>query len=244
MTARRLSAHLALVFALRLPAWARASAPSARQRVILGIGGGRPRLEHRARFPRIGIDGEIDHVGRKPAEIDAAVLDRLRRRRHSRSRRRNLGLGEFAESARPARRSGRPPRRSRSPAAPASPRRSARRSPARGPSTCTRPPLRGDRSNDACADEISRTPAASAIAARVASSASISRCRPLSGICATGTKTRQGPRLCAAACTAISACRVALHLTRPRSAASGNVQDVPSRVTSVSLASEAIAACA
>src|SRR5690349_1890836 len=57
-----------------------------------------------------------------------------------------------------------------------------------------RPPRLVAISNEALAKGILRKPAISAIASRVAWSASNSRCSPLSGICATGTGTRQGSR--------------------------------------------------
>ncbi len=60
------------------------------------------------------------------------------------------------------------------------------------PVTWTRPPLWGVTSSEALADRTSRKPATSAIDARAAGSASMSRCNPVSGICATTTGTLQG----------------------------------------------------
>src|SRR6478736_7797263 len=48
------------------------------KRVVLGIGGFNQRFKNRIRLAGIGIDAEIECIGGKPAEIDDAVLDRLR----------------------------------------------------------------------------------------------------------------------------------------------------------------------
>src|SRR5713101_750513 len=46
--------------------------------VVLGIGGFNQWFKDRFGFTRIWIDSEIQRVGGEPAEIDDAVLDRLR----------------------------------------------------------------------------------------------------------------------------------------------------------------------
>ena len=97
---------------------------------------GRRRVEHRARFARIGIDAEQQELGRNRAEIDRAVdqrlgRDRPRRRRSpppiARGRRGRCGLRQEQQIDRfldPRFRSAR-----------ASPRRSDRRSPTTRPTT-------------------------------------------------------------------------------------------------------------
>ena len=98
------------------------------KRMILRIGGFDQRFKNRIGLARIGIDREIQRIGGEPAEIDDAVLDRLRRIRRllvavARPRRPASAICGICPAAR---RSGRSARRYRFPSDPASPRRSAR----------------------------------------------------------------------------------------------------------------------
>ena len=180
------------------------------KRMILGIGGGDRRLEHRTRLARIGIDrpgtARRSRAGRdRSCRLRSAPADREFPRRSRRPRRPDRPIAGICSGGAKIRSI------------------ASSMSFSIGSSVTTQVcPIRartrpGDMEAAAalrrhveathCADRISRRPATSAMASRAAGPASMSRCNPVSGICATMTGTRQGSALVGRCCSVCSLLR-------------------------------------